>query len=184
MVKKHCHSLELVLSGVKQHHVLALEIWGENAVADGVDDFSAAPEAAAVEFVAWCGGAAYGGAVSVYKFALAFAFKYVAAQEPRLEILQSQFLAGLAPQGAEGVLAIVNVAADRGVPFAGLDILPQRASLQVQSSFGVEHVEVDYRMQQSGAAVTLAAGGRAYDVALLIYQRKNLVAVVFIHSCV
>ena len=98
MVKKHCHSLELVLSGVKQHHVLALEIWGENAVADGVDDFSAAPEAAAVEFVAWCGSAAYGGAVSVYKFALALAFKYVAAQEPRLEILQSQFLAGLAPQ--------------------------------------------------------------------------------------
>jgi hypothetical protein len=34
------------------------------------------------------------------------------------------------------------------VPFAGLYILPLRASLQVDVTLGIEHVQVDYRVQQ------------------------------------
>ena len=68
-----------------------------------------------------------------------------------------------------------------GVPLAGLDGLPVRAALQVELSFGVEQMQVYYRVQYLSAVMSLAAKDAAKHVSILIDYGKKLV-VVIVHT--
>ena len=116
--------------------------------------------------------------MDVDQLLLALRAEDVAPHELRLERLEPQLLARLAPQRLVDRLAIGHMAAHGRIPPSGLDILPGGALLEVEPSVGVEQVEVDHRMEQHRAAVALAPPGRADDAPRGIDHGKELITVV------
>ena len=92
----------------------------------------------------------------------------------RLEFLQTEFLAGLASQRILHVFAVIHMTAYGRVPFAGLNILPFRTALQIETHFAVEHVQMHHRMKQLRASMTFAPRGLSYHSARFIHHRKCL----------
>ena len=74
-----------------------------------------------------------------------------------IELYDAQLLARFTPEGFFGRFAVVDVTAYGRVPLAWLNVFPLRPFLQVEGTLGIEHVQVDHRMKQHGASVTLAA---------------------------
>ena len=70
-----------------------------------------------------------------------------------------------------------------GVPLAGLNGFPVRAALQVQFSFGVEQMQVYYRVQCLAAVMGLTAQDAAQHVSILIDYGKKLVVVIGHTAC-
>ena len=139
---------------------LALEVGGEDVVADGVADLLKGPEAATVEFV---GRGAYGtvvdGLVDIDELALPEAVEDVLADGLWLEVGDAELFAHLALQGLFWGLAVVDMSAYGCIPLAGLNILPRRALLEIDFATRVEHMEMDDGMQQMGTIMANATGG-------------------------
>ena len=99
---------------------LHFKVWSEHFLAHCGLYFIESPEAAAVEFVAWCDSTVIHSAIDIDKFLFAFTLKEIATQETRFTIGNSKFLNNLSFQCCRDILAIVYMAADCGIPLAGL----------------------------------------------------------------
>ena len=148
---------------------LALEIGSEYPLPYGVADFLKSPEAATIELILWGqDGTIIDGAVDVDQFALTLTFEDILSHSYGDKISNTQLLANLSAQSIFGVLAIVNMATDRGVPLARLDIFPFWASLQVDVALGIEHMEMDDGVQQMRTTMTLTTRSLTHDTPLFI----------------
>lgn len=87
----------------------------------------------------------------------------------RFAIHYSKFLAHLSFQCSGDILAIVDMAANCGIPLTGLYGFPLWAMLQIEMSCRIEQVQMHHRMQEFCTIVTLTTGGAANNLARLIY---------------
>ena len=132
------------------------------------------PETAAVEFFGrGTDGAVVSGAVDIDELSFPTAVEDVLPYPLGLKVGDAEFFADLSDQGLLRGLAIVEVAAHGGVPLAGLDVFPGGTLLEVDLTLGVEHMEMDDGVQQSGAVVALAPCGCTDHSALLVDNRKT-----------
>ena len=115
------------------------------------------------------------GGIAVDKFALDIRLEYISAYELRSEIAESEFLAALAAQGCDYVFAVVDMAADGRIPFAGLNIFVGRPFLQIDVAAAVDDVKMYDGMQRFGSAVTVTARGAADDRAVFVDKRQEFV---------
>ena len=159
---------------------LGFEVGGEDGLADGGADLVEGPEAAPVEFIGRRGDRpVVDGAVDIDQLPLATTVEDILPHPLRLEVGDAEFFVHLTQQGLFRRLTIVDMPAHTGIPLARLDILPLRTALQIDLATGIEHMEMDHRMEQTGTVMTLATGGRAHHRAILIDYRKTFLAIVF-----
>ena len=69
-----------------------------------------------------------------------------------------------------------------GIPFTGLNVFPIRTLLQVELTFGVKDMQMNYRMQLFATIVTLAASSGTYDITLFIDKGKHFLIVIAVHD--
>ena len=85
------------------------------------------------------------------------------------KVFDAKFLAHFASECVAGILTIINMSAHCRVPLAWLDVLPVGPTLQIHLAPGVKHMQVNHRMEQFAATMTLATGGRTHHCALFIH---------------
>ena len=150
---------------------LALKVGRKYTLAHCLTYLVKRPEASAVEFGCRADLALIRSAVYVHEFAVALRLEDIAQQEFGSKLPDAQFFVHLTQECIGNALPVVDMSAYRRIPFARLDILPQRALLQVESSLGIKHMQVHYRVQQLAAIVTLPARSASYHTSLLINER-------------
>lgn len=70
--------------------------------------------------------------VDIYQLAFALTVKDIATKRLCNEICDTQFLTNLPKQCLLRGLAVVDMTANGGIPLAGLNVLPVRATLKVE----------------------------------------------------
>ena len=117
------------------------------------------------------------------KLTLAFTLKHILQQKFDRQACKAKFLLRLAAQCGFYSLAIIDVSAYRGIPFARLNIFPQRTLLQIDSARGVEQMEMNNRMQQFTATMTLPSCSFAHSCSVFVDNGENLfVIILFYHG--
>jgi len=105
----------------------------------------------------------------VHQFLLTLAFKHILVDKCWSEVGDAQFFADFTPQCFAGRLSKIHMPANSSIPLPRLYVFPVWATLQIDLALGIEHMKMNYGVQQLRTAMTLASRGRANHVAIFVY---------------
>ena len=116
------------------------------------------------------------GAECIDQLALAVRFEDICSEGLGVETLDAQLFTGLTAQGFLYALVRVDMPSHGSIPFPGLDVFPFGATLQIESSFGVEQMHMHHRVERFAyPRMTFASGGGSYPAPVSIYDGQKFV---------
>ena len=96
----------------------------------------------------------------------------------RYKVGNSQFLCHLTLKRLTDILTKVDMSTNSRVPFVRLNVLPCRTMLQIYVSLAVEHMQMNNRMQNLTAIMSMTTCHRSNYVAILVNYRQLLIRII------
>ena len=99
----------------------------------------------------------------------------ICAQIHRIDAREAQFLLRFAQKGFGHRLAEADVPAHGRIPVAWIGVLTGSPLLEVEIPHMIQDVDMNYRMQQLGTGVDIAAAGHTEHKSVLIHYGQHLI---------